>query len=475
MISTPTGSSASNGPPLQGRSAARLRLQYRIVLPLLAAALVATSAATWVGVGVTSRALRSRLEAQLVNAADAISSSEFSLNPNILVNVKRLAGADVVTVGPDGEVLARSFADERPLLLAAVRRGLDDERAEPGAIEADCGFPCLMTIRPVVSRPGTRVALVADASPLAAATQAVVRTMFLAAAASVVLLVLVSQAVVRRVTAPLERLVTFVRASGADPGARRAEVGDNEIGALAAAFNGMLDRLEQSRAALVRSEKLGLAGLFAARVAHDIRNPLSSIRMQTQLLQSKAAAVSDDQAVLSDMLRDVDQVESVVRDLMDLANPGELRLRTVPLNEVVESALDQMAHQLAHRKVVVDRRLANGLPALQLDAGRFKQALLNLLVNASEAMHTGGTMVVSTGRSGDRTLFVRICDDGVGVDPSLLDRVFDPFVSTKPEGVGLGLANVRAVVTGHGGRIKLEPRKPRGTCAAIDLPEPAGG
>lgn len=470
MTSTPTGSSASEAPP-QPAPAARLRLQHRIVLPLLAAALVATGAATWVGVGVTSRALRSRLDAQLVNAADAISSSDFALNTNILINVQRLVAAEVVTIGADGEIVARSFTDERPQLMTTVHRlSASDQAASPRVIEADCGFPCLITWRPVASRPGARVVLVADASPLAAATRAVVRTIFVAAAASVVLLVLVSQAVVRRVTAPLDRLVTFVRTSGSDPGVHRAEVGDDEIGALAGAFNAMLDRLERSRAALVRSEKLGLAGLFAARIAHDIRNPLSSIRMQTQLLQSNTPAESEDRAVLSDILRDVDQVESVVRDLMELANPGELRPRPVGLNDVVQAALDQVAHQLAHRKIAVERNLADGLPPVRLDPDRFKRALLNLLVNGSESMHTGGTMTVSTGRDGT-TCWVRICDDGVGVDPALLDRVFDPFVSTKPEGVGLGLVNVKAVVAGHGGRVALEPRTPRGTCAVIQLPE----
>jgi signal transduction histidine kinase len=123
----------------------------------------------------------------------------------------------------------------------------------------------------------------------------------------------------------------------------------------------------------------------------------------------------------------------------------------------------------------VHQSLDGALPLISLDRTRLKQALLNVIVNGSEAMHTGGIMTVSTGQGEDATLWVRICDDGVGVDPSLLDRVFDPFVSTKPEGVGLGLVNVKAVIEGHGGRIALEPQAPRGTCALIHLPVAAGG
>lgn len=473
MTSTPTASSASEsaGDP-------RLRLQHRIVLPLVTAALLSTGAATWVGVRVTSTALRTRLESQLRSSASAVAWRDFASNPLILRSLSAVVGADVVTFGPSGEVVATSMdADDNPTVTAA-RRVVSVNRprgTEPRTAEADCGFPCLIAYREVEGPPGTVVALVADASPLALATRTVAVTMLVTAALSVIVLVLISQIVVRRVTAPLDQLVAFVRTLGPDPKSGRAPVGRDEIGSLAEAFNGMLDRLDQSRAALVRSEKLGLAGLFAARVAHDIRNPLSSVRMQTQLLQSKLDQDPEDRESLSSMLRDIDQVESVVRDLMELSNPGDVKPRPESLNDVVQEALDQLSHQLAYRKITVERSLADGLPPILIDRARLKQALVNVLVNGSEAMHTGGLMAVTTGRGDDSSLWVRICDDGVGVDPAVLDRVFDPFVSTKPEGVGLGLVNVKAVVEGHGGRIRLERRDPRGTSVLITLPGASRG
>jgi two-component system sensor histidine kinase HydH len=229
----------------------------------------------------------------------------------------------------------------------------------------------------------------------------------------------------------------------------------------------MLERLQRAQQALVRSEKLALAGLFAARVAHDIRNPLSSIKMQAQLLHAELRDSADRDA-LAGLLRDVAQVESVIRDLMELARPSDLLRTPGSVNAVIKDAVEQVARQLAHRKIVTQTRLAD-LPPIPLDAARLKQALLNLLVNASEAMPTGGTLTITSERD---AAFARIqvCDDGVGVDPALLDRVFDPFVTTKPDGVGLGLVNVRAVVEGHGGSIAIEPRAPKGTCVSIRLP-----
>lgn len=451
--------------------ASRLRLQYRILLPTVAAALLATAATAYVGARVTATALRSRLEAQLVTSASAVGWRDFALNSRILSSLSAVVDAEVVTFSPSADVLASSIDDRTGAVIQAARAVVPRAPAadvRPQVSDADCGYPCMLAYRQVDGLQGTVVVLVADTSRLQSATSAVVRTLLVSAALSIVALIVISHVVARRVTAPLDRLVRFVRTASPQDAARAA-VGDDEIGALADAFNTMLDRLDQSRVALVRSEKLGLAGLFAARVAHDIRNPLSSIKMQAQLLRSKVPAGTEEHDTLSAVLHDVAQVESVVRDLMDLANPGALSRQPGSLNAVVQEALDQLSAQLAYRKIRVALALADTLPSVGIDRQRLRQALVNVLVNGSEAMHTGGELHVSTGVEGG-TVWARICDDGVGIDPALADRVFDPFVSTKPEGVGLGLVNVKAVVEGHGGRIRLEPRQPRGTCAHIWLP-----
>ena len=451
----------------------RLRLQYRIVLPTVTAALLAAAATTSVGVSVTTTALRSRLESQLVSSASAVAWRDFALNSRVLASLSAVVGADVVTLSPQADVLASSIETSRGALIEAARgvaRLAPPADQPPRVSEADCGYPCLLAYRQVDGLRGTVVVLAADRSALVAATSLVARTILVSAALSLVALIVVSHVVTRRVTAPIEQLVRFVRTASVQDAAR-ARVGDDEIGQLAEAFNTMLDRLDESRAALVRSEKLGLAGLFAARVAHDIRNPLSSIKMQTQLLRSKASAGSEDHEVLAAVLQDVAKVESVVRDLMDLANPGALAPRSGDLNGVLRDAVGQLAAQLAYRKIQVQFSLAEPLPSVAIDAPRLRQALVNVIVNGAEAMHTGGELLVSTGVEGGR-VWARICDDGVGIDPALVERVFDPFVSTKPEGVGLGLVNVKAVVDGHGGGITLEPRQPRGTCAHIWLPVP---
>jgi signal transduction histidine kinase len=414
------------------------------------------------------------VQAQLASAADVAARGDLALNPVILQTLRQILRADIMTFR-DGQVVA---ASTRPgegnarveAIARTVARSTANAASWPVVVQADCGgVPCIVASRPLEGRPGTIVALVAETSELATATRTVTRAALAAALLGIVVMLLAGQAVARGVTAPLDRLVQFARRPLLERSQRRADVGAGEVGTLAEAFNGMLDRLEASQAALVRSEKLAIAGLFAARVAHDIRNPLSSIKMQAQLLRPRLHDSPDDEAMLNAVLHDVDQVESVIRDLLELARPGELKLQPASLNAVVRDALGRLRAQFDHRHISVSATLDDALPAVMLDESRFRQILLNVLVNASEAMITGGALHVSSRRGGDGAVALEVCDDGIGVDPALGDRVFEPFVSTKRDGVGLGLVNAKAVVEGHGGRITIAPRQPQGTCVTISL------
>jgi signal transduction histidine kinase len=139
----------------------------------------------------------------------------------------------------------------------------------------------------------------------------------------------------------------------------------------------------------------------------------------------------------------------------------------------VADAQRQLSAQFRHRKISVQLHLTQDLPAILVDHSRFKQVLLNVLVNASEAMPTGGVVTIASRMAGPSELVIEICDDGIGMDAKTLEHVFDPFVSTKRDGVGLGLVNAKAVVEAHGGRIRLAARTPKGTCACIWLPAAA--
>ena len=466
-----------------------LRLQHRIVIPFAIVGLAATLAVSFVALTVISRTFESRAISQVQNTASVISTSEFALNPGILRSVHQLTGADIITYTKQGAILATTLDEraERALIESVATAGAADEAyRSPGRVlvrSVQCAAPCFVAYTNVTTRPDTVLAVIAQSSDLIAASRALTRTILIAATVSVLVMVLVSQVVARRVTAPLDALVAFTRDVSPSGSTQRAAVGDDEVGRLAAAFNDMLDRLDRSRDALVRSEKLALAGLMAARVAHDVRNPLSSMKIQAQLLGSCLGDRVQGRKLLDAVLRDILQLESVVRDLIELARPGELSRQPMSMDTVVDDVLQQLSAQLSYRKIAVHATMRKGLPLVDLDVGRFRQALLNLIGNAADAMPTGGTLTVSTAvAENGSALVLDICDDGIGIDPSIRDRLFDPFVSTKRDGVGLGLVNAKAVIESHGGTLELNARASKGTRARIVLPvsaaayqEPAHG
>ncbi len=423
-------------------------------------------------------ALRERVESQIVSAASLLAQSGFALTPLVIGSVRAIADADVLTFDRQGHVLTTTMDAQRAAAIAATLGHVMDGE-EPGhpvfrtvACEAATCYAALEVVR---SRPDLVVAVIDRGTELAMARQNITGTIVAGGVLGLVLLLSVSEFVSRRVTTPIERLVAFTQSTSDEPPVTRAAEGGDEVGRLGRAFNGMLDRLAESRRALVRNEKLALAGLFAARVAHDIRNPLSSIKMQTQLLQTRLRDGGDTRtlASLAAVAGDVLQVESVVRDLLEVARPGEVRRVPGDLNALVRRCLAQVADRLSYRKIEQRVDLDPALPPVPIDADRLQQAILNVINNAAEAVTSGGTVTVRTAQTPQGASLV-IVDDGEGVPADVLANVFDPFFTTKPDGVGLGLVNARSVVEQHGGRITLEPARPRGTQVTIILPATEG-
>ena len=445
----------------------RLRLHHRIVVPFAVVALVATSASAVLSMSVVSREFQDRIRSQILNTADVISVGGFAFNPGILRSVKAITGADVVAFDNSGTVVSSTVDQSATAFIEAVIAGARNDDFGVVRVMA-CENPCFVSYKRIADRPGTTLAVIVEAAESVSAIRAVSRSILFVSVASLVALVAVSQIVARRITSPIDKLVHFSQEVGAGT-SRRAREGDDDIGRLGRAFNQMLDRLDESKVAKVRNEKLALAGLFAARVAHDIRNPLASMKINTQMLEAELKRDAKHAALVNATLHDIIQVESVIRDLIELARPGELRLVPADINAVIRLVVRQLDARLTHRKVMTTLMLPDRLPQVMLDPERFSQVLTNVFVNAIDAMPSGGTLTIST-RAQGQELVIEVDDDGVGIDPAMVTRVFDPFVSSKPEGVGLGLVNAKAVVEGHGGRIELMPRQPHGTRAKIVLP-----
>jgi signal transduction histidine kinase len=453
-----------------------MRVQYKIVIPFTALFIVATLATALVSISLMARNLDARVTTQLDQASRMVSRADFALNSSILQNLKAVIGADVVTFKRDGTVLATTVkTSENTETIPAVL----SPQGFPAKLETGEQFelrevningrPHKIGYRLLSSPPDTIVAVIADTSDIAATQRAIATRVLLLAALIVVLMSVISHMIARSVTAPVLDLVAFTKTVAAGERNQRANVrSGDEIGVLAGAFNEMMDQLRRSEEKLLQSEKLAVTGLLAARVAHEVRNPLSAIKMQAQLLRSKLKTNAADQQLVVSILQEIERVEWVVRGMLDLASTQELQLEREHVADVVDEVLDLTAAQLRHRKIIVKKAYDAAAPAVMLDRNRLKIAFLNLIMNASEAMTNGGTLEISVGKKDD-SLVIEIQDDGVGIAPSVRDRLFDPFVTTKREGVGLGLVNTKNIIERHGGTIDLLPRDGSGARAVIRL------
>ena len=244
----------------------------------------------------------------------------------------------------------------------------------------------------------------------------------------------------------------------------------DEIGDLAAAFNQMTRDLKQSRDQLIQAERLATAGKMSASFAHEIRNPLSSMRMLAQMLMQKPEmAVEKHQQSLRYILEEIEQIDTIVKGLMDFARPAALNLIHQPLSPVLQAVLDLMEANLAHHQIQLVLDVLPETPEIQFDSDKLKQAFMNVVLNAMEAMPQGGVLEVST-IVGEDTVGIKVVDNGVGISAEDLAHLFEPFFTKKPRGTGLGLANVKRILEEHGGSVEIKSVLDEGTEVLLWLP-----
>ncbi len=219
-----------------------------------------------------------------------------------------------------------------------------------------------------------------------------------------------------------------------------------------------------------RREKLAAVGNLAAGVAHEIRNPLSSIRGYASYFGSKFPPDSEDRKAAQVMVREVDRLNRVITELIEYSRPSVLARRMTGLGRAVEHSLRLIQPDVRAAGVRVETRGLDTAPEVSIDPDRFSQALLNVFLNAVQAMPDGGVMTVTAGTAEDGRAFVETADEGVGIAPEDLEKVFNPYFTTKAAGTGLGLAVALKIVEAHGGEMRVSPRPGRGTAFAIFLP-----
>jgi two-component system NtrC family sensor kinase len=246
----------------------------------------------------------------------------------------------------------------------------------------------------------------------------------------------------------------------------------DEFGELARSFNAMSEQLAEIQQRLIQSERLISMGKLAAGVAHEINNPLTGILAYAEDLKEDAEPSDPRRKDYEVIVHEALRCRQIVRSLLDFARQDASSFVRVLAGDLIEKAWDVLARQAAFRNIAIERRIEEGLPAIEVDPTQIQQVLVNLIVNAQQAMPEGGTIVLAAGRSEEENkVEFLVKDQGHGIPMEIRSRIFEPFFSTKRgETGGLGLAVCFGIVHQYGGTIDFHSEPGSGTEFRVRLP-----
>ncbi len=255
---------------------------------------------------------------------------------------------------------------------------------------------------------------------------------------------------------------------------RKEKVQRRQLEKTSAELTEAYDRLRKTFEQLKRADRMAALGQLSAGIAHEIRNPLGSIKGSIEILDPEIPPDHPKREFVTIIKEETARLNSIVTEFLKFARPLEPSVESVQINELIESTLVVFRKQAEYSKVEIRTRLDPRISTLQLDPNQIRQVLLNVVLNAAQAMKEGGQLTISSESGANGTLAIEISDTGPGVEDKDLERIFDPFFTTKPQGTGLGLSISHQLVANHGGTITARKNPDRGITVRIEIPDISG-
>lgn len=461
--------------PLAPSCPMRLSIRYQLLLPLLTLMIGVVAMGVWTALASAGRARR-QIEVQMEAVADTVGSVSFPRQQKILSLMKGLSGADLLLTDTQNQVLPDDKDLPMTTLPGVTELAPPTSHSEGGhplgrrvEVAGKVYFFRGVPLRHDVGANQILYILYSEALWHDALWQAVRPALFLGilgGAISIVLTVAVTQRLTRRIQ-ELERRTRLIAAGDFSPMPLPRR--NDELRDLGRSVNEMAQRLAQLQETVGKTERLRLLGQVSGGLAHQLRNGVTGARLAVQL-HERECPERPEAETLAVALRQLDLVEMHLKRFLDLGKAVELKRESCDLRLVVREAMTLLGPQCRHTGIDL-RRGDQEDAELQVigDSGQLGHLLVNVLTNAVEAAGPGGWVEVMSGTTADKKAFVEIIDSGPGPSKEVAERLFEPFVTGKPEGVGLGLAVARQVVEAHGGSLRWH-RKPEGTCFRIELP-----
>ncbi len=285
----------------------------------------------------------------------------------------------------------------------------------------------------------------------------------------------------KRITGPLKKLLEgTVRISKGDFSQSIKIRSRDEIGELAQSFNEMTRdllrtrrKMEEANKKLVQAEKLASIGRISATIAHEIRNPLTSVKLNIQKILQSGDLNQDEKEHLNITQEGIVQIEKFIKELLNFTRVSDLHLERFSVEQILDEAVKMVHSSFEEKRIILERDYAKNLPPVLVDGDKMRQVFLNVLRNAAEAVDEGGRISLALSRAhqdGVKTIRVEISDDGCGIPEKDWENIFEPLFTTKPSGFGLGLSNARKIIEQHKGSIRVIKKREKGTSFEVQIP-----
>jgi PAS domain S-box-containing protein len=248
---------------------------------------------------------------------------------------------------------------------------------------------------------------------------------------------------------------------------RMRDVGGRKLGAVVTIED--VSEVKALTEQLIRADRLAAMGELTAGVAHEVRNPLGIIRASVQLMEDAECSKERVSSAAQVIKQEIDRLDRVIKALLDFGRPSVPTMRPVAVSQVLEDVALFSRTFASRARVEIVEDYASDVPSVMADPEQLKQVFVNLISNAVQAMPGGGTLTIETGHA-NGFVFVRFTDTGAGIPAEVLGRVFDPFVSTRDDGTGLGLTIVHRIVDDHDGHMEVSSEPGAGTTFTVWLP-----
>ncbi len=460
----------------------RISIRTKIVLPYTILLILFTALVSTITISLIYKQIDERLDEQMEQEIEILSSMGFLLNDEFLAKsrISDVIGRDIIVYLPSGEVIATSLPrDSLDSIMSFIKNPDIENTISPNTTFIRnirlSNKPYKIIYRRIESldlKSHLIFSIMTSMEDIDKTKRRSAMTVIIVAISGTIFVTAIGSLIAFSISAPIKKLVKFTEKVASGDLSAIADVKTrDEIGVLAQSFNQMTVELEASRDKLVQSERLAVLGQLTASIAHEIRNPLTSMKMVVQLLKKK---LQDDQVSnesLQAILDEIDRLNIIVNGLLDSARPLELNTREANIIDVINEVIRLMEPNLHHRKIdIAVLRQSENIPSVIIDVERMKQVFMNIIINAMQAMPEGGKITIKYKYDEIKDeILIEISDTGFGMTEEILKHVYDPFFSSKSGGTGLGLTNVKRILDLHKANIQIKSVEGLGTSVQIIL------